>query len=79
LSREIRWSVLERVAWALLAFFVFTVPWEKSVWVPGVGTIARTAGMAAFAGGVVAAVVRGSIRRVNAALVLAGRPLTSLI
>jgi O-antigen ligase len=72
LSREIRWSVLERVAWALLAFFVFTVPWEKSVWVPGVGTIARTAGMAAFAGGVVAAAARGSIRRLNAALVLAG-------
>jgi len=58
-------------AWALLAVFVFTIPWEKSVWVPSVGDIAHLAGLAAFAAGMAAAILRREWRRPNAALLLA--------
>ncbi len=60
-----------RVAWGLLWLFVFSIPWEKSVWVPGVGTISRLLGMAAFAAGVLVVIQRRSLRRPNLALVLA--------
>ena len=62
--------MLERVAWALLCAFVFTIPWEKSVWVPQVGSIAHFVGIFAFAAGALAA-VRRPLRRPNAALLLA--------
>jgi O-antigen ligase len=65
-------KLLDRVAWALLAAFVFTIPWEKSVWAPGVGSIARLLGLVAFAAGALAAVSRRSLRRPNAVLLLAG-------
>jgi O-antigen ligase len=65
-------TVVERAAWALLCLFVFTIPWEKSVWVPGIGTFARLLGIVAFGAGVAAAVVRRAPRRPNLALALAG-------
>ncbi len=63
---------LEWAAWVLLCLFIFTIPWEKSVWAPGVGTVARITGTVAFAAGVAAALRRGSVRLPNLALVLAG-------
>lgn len=65
-------SVSERIAWALLCLFVFTIPWEKSVWIHGVGTIARLLGIVAFLSGVVAVIHRRAIRPFNLALVVAG-------
>jgi hypothetical protein len=43
--------MMQRIAWALLCAFVFTIPWEKSVYVPGVGTFARLLGILAFVAG----------------------------
>jgi O-antigen ligase len=60
-----------RIAWALLWLLVFSIPWEKSVWVPHVGTISQLLGMAAFAAGAIEAVRRGSVRRPNAVLIAA--------
>jgi len=57
--------------WPLLVVLVFTIPWEKSVWVPFIGSIAHLAGLAAFAVGFLAAVWRRELRRPNAALLLA--------
>src|SRR5258706_4765735 len=46
----------DRLAWALLCAFVFTIPWEKSVWVPAIGSIARFLGLIAFAAGALVAI-----------------------
>ena len=64
-------KTLDRVAWTLLCAFVFTIPWEKSVLVPEVGSIARLLGIAAFAAGGAAALRSRPLRRPNAALLLA--------
>ncbi len=64
-------KTFERAAWALLCAFVFTIPWEKSVWVPEVGSIARFLGIVAFAAGGVAALRARTLRRLNAALLFA--------
>ena len=65
-------SRLERwIAWPLLCLFVFTIPWEKSIFVAGLGTITRVLGLALFAAGAAAAVWRRSVRFPNLALVLA--------
>jgi O-antigen ligase len=64
-------KTFERIAWALLCAFVFTIPWEKSVWVPEVGSIARFLGIVAFAAGGVAALRARPLRRLNAALIFA--------
>lgn len=60
---------LEIIAWVLLCLFVFTMPWEKGVWVPGIGTIARTLGMAAFGAGALAVLRRRRLRPPNLVLV----------
>lgn len=65
-------TVLERAAWILLCLFIFTIPWEKGVWVPGVGTIARTLGIFAFVGGVAVLLRRRAGRMPNVILLLAG-------
>lgn len=64
-------SWIERAAWALLCLFVCSLPLEKAVEVPGVGTISRTIGLAAFASGVGAVALRRRLRPPNAALLLA--------
>ncbi len=61
----------DRVAWALLCLFMFLVPWDKSLEFESAGTLARVAGFAALAAGVVAAAVNRQVRRPNLALVLA--------
>ena len=64
-------KVLSRIAWALLCLLVFSVPWEKSLWIPRVGTISQLLGILAFAAGAILAVRRGSLRRPNAVLISA--------
>jgi O-antigen ligase len=65
-------KIVDRVAFAFLTVFVFTIPWEKSVLIPEVGSIARLLGILAFVAGAVAAVGRGTLRRPNSVLILAG-------
>ncbi len=62
---------LPEIAWALLWLLVFSMPWEKSLWVPQVGTISQLLGMLAFAAGALVAARRGAVRRPNAVLVAA--------
>lgn len=64
-------SVLDRVSWRLLWVFVFSIPWEKSVLAPGVGTLARLLGLLALAAGAAAAIERRSVRGPNLALACA--------
>ena len=59
------------MTWLLLVLFVFTIPWEKSVWVPYIGSIAHLVGLAAFAVGILAAMRRRELRPPNVALILA--------
>jgi O-antigen ligase len=56
---------------ALLWLLVFSLPVEKAVQIPGLGTISRTIGLAAFACGLATVARRGALRPPNAALLLA--------
>ncbi|MGC9970681.1 MAG: O-antigen ligase family protein [Bryobacteraceae bacterium] len=67
-----RGDLFERGAWLLLCLFVFSIPWEKSLWVPGVGTASRLLGGLALAAGALVAVRRRSVRPPNLPLALAG-------
>jgi O-antigen ligase len=62
---------LARAAAALLWALVFSLPLEKGLEFPGLGTISRIVGWAAFAVGALAVVRRRSLRAPNAALALA--------
>jgi O-antigen ligase len=62
----------ERIAWPLVCLFVFSIPWEKSVVAPGLGTFSRLLGLCALAAAAGAAWMRGSLRAPNLALVVAG-------
>jgi O-antigen ligase len=64
-------GVLERVAWAILWLFVFSIPWEKSVVVRSPATLCHVFGILAFAAGGAVALRRRSVRPPNAALALA--------
>lgn len=64
-------SILERAAWLLLLGLIFSLPLEKAIQVPGVGTISRALGLCAFAAGAAVVARRRSLRTVNAALLLA--------
>ena len=59
------------VAWPLLWVLVFSIPWEKSLLVAGVGTITRLLGVLAVLAGIAALVQRRTLRRPNLALILA--------
>ena len=59
------------VAWPLLWVLVFSIPWEKSLMVAGVGTITRLLGVLAVLAGIATMIQRRSFRRPNLALVLA--------
>ena len=65
-------SLPERLAWTLLWLFVFSIPWEKSVMVPELGTLAHLFGILAFAAGAAAGWRRRSLRAPNLAILLAG-------
>lgn len=71
MSARRQFDLEENAAWLLLCLFVFSIPWEKSLWVPGIGTLTRFLGMVALAGGLLAAVRRRFVRPPNLALVLA--------
>jgi O-antigen ligase len=64
-------ALLNGAAAALLWALVFSLPLEKGIQFPGLGTISRLIGWAAFAVCGVAALRRRSLRAPNAALVLA--------
>ena len=51
------------VAYAALWIFVFAVPWENMIVLPGIGTIGRLMGMVALGFAVLAAVVQARVRR----------------
>jgi O-antigen ligase len=59
------------VARVLLAALVFSLPLEKALEFPGLGTISRLLGLLAFVAGAVAVARRGRLRVPNAALLLA--------
>jgi O-antigen ligase len=63
--------MLTRAAAALLCALVFSLPLEKGLRFPGLGTISQLIGWAAFAVGAVAALRRRTLRAPNAALALA--------
>ena len=62
---------LDRAAWVLLWAFIFSLPLEKALEIPGAGTLTRAAGLAAFAAGTAAAARRRTLRMPNTALLLA--------
>src|SRR6201986_3493922 len=55
-------SPFATVALWLLALFVFSVPLENSIVIPGIGTIGRIIGLVAFVAGIVAVVESGKFR-----------------
>ncbi|MFB3827816.1 MAG: O-antigen ligase family protein [Bryobacteraceae bacterium] len=63
--------MLDRIAWILLCVFLFSVPWEKSVPVAGLGTLTRVLGALALAAGLTAAAWNRTVRRANLVLALA--------
>ena len=64
-------SWLERTAWTLLCALIFSLPFEKGIQFPGLGTVSHVLGLAAFVAGVAVVVQRRGLRRPNAALLLA--------
>jgi O-antigen ligase len=54
---------MRTLAYAALWLFVFSVPWENSIVVPGIGVISRFAGMLAVGTTLAAVVVTGRVRR----------------
>ncbi len=60
---------LERIAWALVCVFVFSLPWEKSAPIIGAFTLSHLFGILAFGAGAAAAILRRSVRPPNLALV----------
>ena len=61
----------ERLGRMLLAALVFSLPFEKALEFPGLGTIAHVLGLAAFVAGCAVVARRGRLRVPNAALLLA--------
>ena len=59
---------MNRIAWAALCAFVFSIPWEKSIQLPGTATLSHVFGIAAFAAAGVAALQRRQVRWPNLAL-----------
>jgi O-antigen ligase len=51
------------LAYAALWVFVFAVPWENIIVIPGIGTISRLMGMVAVGFALLAAVMSGRVRR----------------
>ena len=71
MNGEPRSGFASRAAGVLLCLFVFSIPWEKSIQMPGVATLSHLLGILAFASAAVAALRRGSVRPPNLALGLA--------
>ena len=60
-----------RAAAFLLCLFVFSIPWEKSIQVPGIATLSHLLGIFTFLTVAIVAARRGSLRPPNLALGLA--------
>ncbi|HYW41972.1 MAG TPA: O-antigen ligase family protein [Bryobacteraceae bacterium] len=60
-----------RASGLLLCLFVFSIPWEKSIQVPGIATLSHLLGILTFFAAAVVAARRGSVRPPNLALGLA--------
>ena len=71
MSGSPRDDLATRVAWAALCVFVFSIPWEKSIQLPGIATLSHLIGILAFAAAAMVATRRGSIRGPNLVLALA--------
>src|SRR5450759_3374312 len=71
MNGEPRSGFASRAAGFLLCLFVFSIPWEKSVQMPGIATLSHLLGILAFATAAVVAARRGSVRPPNLALGLA--------
>ncbi|MBS1835429.1 MAG: O-antigen ligase family protein [Acidobacteria bacterium] len=63
-------SIFDRAAFAALCLFVASIPVEKVIEVPGLGTISRIAGLLCAALGLIAIAVSRRIRRPGIALVV---------
>ncbi len=55
-------SLSQKAAYASLWFFVFVMPWENAVTIPGFGTVSRAAGLLALGVGLLAIVDSGRVR-----------------
>jgi O-antigen ligase len=62
MNSQFRPALAQRAAGLLLCLFVFSIPWEKSVQMPGVATLSHAIGVLTFLAAAIAAVQRGSIR-----------------
>jgi O-antigen ligase len=62
---------MTRAAWVALCLFVFSIPWEKSIQLPGATTLSHLFGILAFAAAAVVALRRRSVRGPNLALAIA--------
>ena len=71
MNSEPRSGFASRAAGVLLCLFVFSIPWEKSVQMPGIATLSHLLGILTFAAAAVVAARRGSVRPPNLALGLA--------
>ncbi len=60
-----------RLAWPLVWCFVFTIPWEKSVYIGEAGTLTRLAGAAALVAALIVAWLRRAWPRANLVLLAA--------
>ena len=65
-------SPLAWLAFFLLWIFVFAIPWENALVIPGFGTISRLIGLLAFPMGVLAILDSGRLRPVSLPLILMG-------
>ncbi|MBA3974263.1 MAG: hypothetical protein C0504_08620 [Candidatus Solibacter sp.] len=72
MTDDIRPWWVSKAAWAALCIFVFSIPWEKSIQLPGATTLSHMLGVVAFGAAAAVAWRRGSVRRPNLALALAG-------
>ncbi|MCX6633459.1 MAG: hypothetical protein NTW28_38175, partial [Candidatus Solibacter sp.] len=68
MNSERGWGIVSRVAGLLVCLFVFSIPWEKSIQMPGIATLSHLLGILAFAVAAVVAARRGSVRPPNLAL-----------
>lgn len=66
------YDMVELAAWLMLCLFVFCMPWEKGILVSGIGSIARVAGILAFATGAIAVARRRKLRQPNLILLAGG-------
>lgn len=62
---------MSNIAFIALWLFTFTVPWEDSVLIPGVGTLTRAAGMPVIILGILSVLMRRKVRPLAAVHVLA--------